>query len=109
MTISESLKSLNTFPIPARTIERIGVDRVLVITADYTKIIGESEAYKLATADTYFFLGTAPNIVEQEVGLNSAIAIKKELLKEANKIYALFGDAKFSGKTYGMIGDNFNA
>ncbi len=108
MTIKESLKSINIYPIPDNAILVICVDRELDSGVDYTKVIGESEAYQLAKADTSFYLGTSPNIVEQEVGINSAIAIKQRLLDEADRIYGIYDDPKFSGNTYGFIGDDYN-
>jgi len=47
--------------------------------------------------------------VEQAVGVNNAIAIKQNMLTRANKIYAKYEDAGFSGFKYGMIGENWNA
>lgn len=108
MTIAEALKAINIYPITDNTIEKICIDRGLDHTAEYTQTIGQSDAYILATADTYFYLGTAPNIVEQEVGINSAIAIKKKLCDEADKIYGGYDDPKFSGNTYGFVGENYN-
>ena len=54
------------------------------------------------------WLWGAPSIVEQQVGINQAIAIKKEFLDLANKIYGKYDDEKFSGSTIGFIGDDYN-
>lgn len=109
MTISESLISLNSFPIPASLIEKIGIERELTITDEYTLVISESQSYKLATADVYMWLYSQPSITEQEVGINQAIAIKKGLLDLANAIYKEYDDPKYSGKgRYGFVGENFN-
>ena len=87
MTVSEALLLLNVYPIPDLTIEKIGIDRELVITAEYSSEIGISQSFELASADTYMWLHDAPSIVEQEVGINSAIVIKQELKNRANLIY----------------------
>jgi hypothetical protein len=108
MTIAEALKATSQYPIPANTIEKICVDRGLTSTDNYTQAVGESDSYRLAQADVYFFLGTSFNIVEQEVGINAAIAIKKKLCDEADSIYDELGDPKFSGNTYGYIGEDYN-
>ncbi len=79
MTISEALVSLNSYPIPTNSIDKILIDRELIGDDDYTAVISISEAFQLASADTFLWLHDSPNIVEQEVGINSAIEIKKKL------------------------------
>ena len=108
MTVAESLKSINIYPIPDSAVEKICTDRGLTLTDEYTKTIGESEAFQLATADTYFFLAINPNIVEQAVGISFAADEKKRLKAEADKIYGEFDDPKFDGGTYGFKGDEYN-
>lgn len=108
MTILEALTSLNSFPIPINAMEKACVDRGLTSSEDYTALIGISEAYELATADIYMWLYGQPSLVEQEVGINQLLEVKKGFLAFANRIYAKYNDDKFSGNTYGYIGENFN-
>ena len=109
MTVLQAILSINIYPIPNNTVERFCIDRGLDKDDEYTKTIGSSQAYELATADTYHWLHGAPSIVEQESGVNNAIAIKENLLDMANKIYAKYDDPKFSGFTYGFVGEDWNA
>lgn len=109
MTILEALQAINSYPITKTHIEVICLDRDLVSTDEYTKIIGVSQGYELATADIWFYLAFHPSLVEQEVGINNGQAIKKQMLAIANKIYQKYDDDKFTGNTYGMIGENWNA
>ena len=108
MTVSEALKSVNTYPISDLFIEKVCTDRELNLTDTYTKSIGGSQAYELATADVWFYLSKHPSIVEQEVGINNAISIKQDMLDKANQIYAKYDDPGFTGFTFGMIGENWN-
>ena len=108
MTVSEALQSINSFPIPDLFIEKVGIDRVLDITVDYTAAISITSAYELATADVYLFLYGQPSITEQEVGINNTQAIKQGFLDIANGIYASYDDAKFTGGKYGFIGGSWN-
>ena len=108
MTIAEALISLNSFPIPDDTIEKICIDRGLAKDDPYTITIGVSEAYELASADVYFWLHGTPNVVEQAVGINQAIIIKQNFLSIANAIYNKYDDEKQTGNTYGFVGDEFN-
>lgn len=108
MTIREALISLNTYPIPVNTIEKIGIDNELEVTDVYTTAVSISQAFALASADTWMWLHDSPSIVEQEVGINSAIAIKENLRDRANEIYNLYDSPKFSGKLVGNRGENWN-
>jgi len=108
MTVLESLLSVNIYPVPVNVIERICVDRTLTSSSTYTKELGASQAFRLAYADILKWLHDAPSIVEQEVGINNAISIQKDMLDEANGIYAEYDDPKFSGKIIGFIGENWN-
>lgn len=108
MTTKEALLSLNAFPIPDNTILKIGVDRVLDTSIEYTLVISISEAYELASADLYMYLYGQPSIVEQEVGINQAISIKKGFFNMANAIYLKYDDLKYTGNSYGFVGENYN-
>lgn len=109
MTISQALISLNTFPIPDLFIDKVGIERGLVITDDYTLEIGQSKSFELATADVYMYLYTQlSSLKEQEVSFGQDAATKENFFSLANAIYAKYGDPKFSGINYGFIGENFN-
>ena len=108
MTVAQALKSINAFPIPDLFIQKVGVDRVLDTTVEYTVGISVSGPYELALADVYFYLYTQPSITEQEVGINNTQEIKKGFLAAANRIYEKYNDPKYSGEKYGFIGDKWN-
>lgn len=108
MTILEALQAVNSYPISNTHIEVICLDRGLASTDEYTQVIGASQVYRLATADTYFYLANHPDLTEQEVSIKQAAEIKKQLLSLANKIYFEFDDPKYTGFTYGFIGEGYN-
>jgi len=109
MTISEALISINSFPIPSSLIEKIGIDRELTITADYTLSVSQEQSYELAIADVYMWLYGQPVLKEQEISISQGDSIKKGFFDIANKIYKKYGDEKYTGKgTYGYVGDSFN-
>ena len=108
MTISEALISLNSFPIPSSLIERVGIDRELTITDDYTKTISIKEGFQLAIADVYQWLSVHLDIKEQEVSFSQNEESKKRFASMANDIYYKYGDEKYTGKgVRGFIGENF--
>jgi hypothetical protein len=108
MTVLEALSTLNSFPVPDLAIEKVCLDRELELNGTYTKLVGESQGFELATADLYVWLANTPNIVEQAVGISNSAETKKELMDQANQIYGKYDDVKFTGITYGFVGENFN-
>lgn len=108
MTIEESLQAENTYPIDSLYIQKICLDRDLVFDADYTKVIGQSKEYRLALADTYFYLSKHPSITEQKTSINNTEGIKQDYLDKANEIYNEYDDPKFTGDRYGFIGEDYN-
>lgn len=109
MTILEALQSFNVYPIPVKTVDRICIERGLTSSDDYTISISASQAFELAGADMLVWLHDAPSLVEQAVGINNAINIKQDMLRRANAIYAKYDDPKFTGGTFGLVGEDWNA
>lgn len=109
MTVQESLIAINSFPIPSSFIEKIGIERGLDISQDYTNTISISKEYELSTADVYMWLYGQPILKEQEVSISQQKEIKEGFLSFANSIYKKYGDSKYRGKgTYGYIGEFIN-
>ena len=108
MNISQALISLNSFPIPSLFIDKVGVDRGLILTDEYTLAVSTTNSYRLATADVFFWLSQQPSIKEQEVGINQASDARERLLNMANDIYFDLDPEKYTGNgTYGFKGENF--
>lgn len=63
-TILESLKSVNAYPVPLRTLVEIAERRGLSLTAEATKEVLCGKDYSLATADLLLWLSLAPNITQ---------------------------------------------
>ena len=109
MTISESLISLNSFPIPSSLIEKVGIERELTIKKDYTLAVSQSQDYKIANTNIYLLQTKKPILKEQEVSISQDTEIKQQFLDDANAIYKKYDDDKYSGKgTYGFLGESFN-
>ena len=108
MNISEALTTFTTYPIPSTQVEKACIDRGLVSTDEYTKSISESEEYELATADLYLWMHSAPNLKEQEISFSFSSDERDSFLEIANSIYGKYDDDKFTGRTFGFIGEDFN-
>ena len=66
-TISKSLKSLSSYPIPLATIEEVAEELGLNPSDDVTPSIRNSNKFKLAKAGIYDFLSEAPHISQAGV------------------------------------------
>ena len=108
MLVSEALQSINSFPIPDLTIQKIGVDRGLDVTTEYTSAVSISEEFELATADIYMWLYGQPSFGEQEISVSQQEKIKQGFFDIANGIYNKYGDPKATGGKYGFTGDKWN-
>lgn len=64
MTTLESLKGINSYPIPYRTLESVAVRHGLTLSATATEEVLNSRAYKLACAKLLRWLAGAPNITQ---------------------------------------------
>ncbi len=106
MTILEAIKSSTVYPVPVVNIEKMCIDRGLDKDMEYTQEIGSSQSYRLATADLYLFLYASNSITEQEVKIS---VNEKDRYKDlANAIYGEYDDPKYTGLTYGFIGEGLS-
>lgn len=105
MTVSEALHSLVSYPIPALRVEAICIARNLDKDSELNKSVIDSSLYKLATADVYSYMITAPDLKEQDVSIS--LADRKYYKQQANIIYSEQGENK--GGNYGFKGENWNA
>lgn len=104
MTISESLRLINIYPIPEKVVENICDGRFLTPNDETTSGIRVSKEYKLATADIYKWLAFAPNLSENGISFSISDSDKKRYLQEAEKIYDEFEEGN---NLYGYKGDRF--
>jgi len=87
MTAREALQSLTGYPIPADTISRVGVARGLALDSDIDSETLASSAYRLAMADVYHFLVTAPNVSQGGIYYSFSSEERERFLAIARSIY----------------------
>lgn len=103
-TVLESLKGINPYPIPYRTLESVSVRYGLSLESEATEGVMNSRAYKLACASLLRWLSTAPNITQGGQSYSFSDEERKEL---RNQAYGLIAEAEegSAGKTlYGHKG-----
>lgn len=83
-TISKSLKSLSSYPIPSATIEEVAEALGLNPSDDITPSIRNSNNYKLAKAGIYDFLSEAPNISQAGISYSLSDGERKRFKAKAD-------------------------
>ncbi|MFK2086530.1 hypothetical protein ACIXFK_17365 [Bacteroides fragilis] len=104
-TILESLKSVNAYPVPLRTIVEIAERRGLSLTSDATQAVLRGKDYKLATADLLLWLSLAPNISQGGQSYSFTDEQRQQFRNRANALFDEFGEETSSVQpTYGYKG-----
>lgn len=85
-TISKSLKSLSSYPIPSATIEEVAEGLGLNPSDEVTPGIRNSNNYKLAKAGIYDFLSEAPNISQAGISYSFSNGERKRFKAKADSI-----------------------
>jgi hypothetical protein len=103
-TILESLKSINGYPVPERTLADTATKRALNLEDEATENVLKSPAYRLAKADVMRWISFAPNVRQADVQYDLLYYDRQELRKAANAIYGELGDDAFIPETTAKFG-----
>lgn len=104
-TILESLKGVNAYPVPLRTLVEIAERRGLSLTSEATQADLRGKDYKLATADLLLWLSLAPNISQGGQSYSFTDEQRQRFRNRANALFDEFGEETSSVQpTYGYKG-----
>ena len=104
-TILESLKCVNAYPVPLRTLVEIAERRGLSLTSEATQADLRGKDYKLATADLLLWLSLAPNISQGGQSYSFTDEQRQQFRNRANALFDEFGEETSSVQpTYGYKG-----
>lgn len=104
-TILESLKGVNAYPVPLRTLVEIAERRGLSLTSEATQAVLRGKDYKLATADLLLWLSLAPNISQGGQSYSFTDEQRQQFRNRANALFDEFGEETSSVQpTYGYKG-----
>lgn len=104
-TILESLKGVNAYPVPLRTLFEIAEIRGLSLTSEATQADLRGKDYKLATADLLLWLSLAPNISQGGQSYSFTDEQRQQFRNRANALFDEFGEETSSVQpTYGYKG-----
>lgn len=105
-TYLESLKGINAYPMPLRTIVEAAERRQIDLQAEAAQdgLLGKN--YHLAKADLLLWLSLAPNVTQGGQSYSFSDEQRKQLRAEANAIYReLEPQAGAATATFGYKGD----
>ena len=92
MTTLEALKSVNSYPIPLRTLEEVAQRRKIAIDDDCTITVIQSNGYNLAYADLLMWLSYAPQITQGGQSYSFTDEQRLQFRKRASELYAEYAD-----------------
>lgn len=109
MTILESLKSLNGYPIPENTFQEIALKRGLSLESEVTQTDVLSNEYNLGKADVYSWLSNAPDVTQESISYSFTDSQRKQFKNLASEIYEDLKDSveKSEKPTFGYRGSRF--
>lgn len=104
MTILEALRSINAYPVPARTIKEIATRRGLdhIEEASIEALTGE--AFQLAKADVLIWLSYAPNVTQGGQSYSFNDEQRERFRQEAAALLEEFGEDEQLRTRYGYKG-----
>lgn len=106
-TVLESLKGVNAYPIPLRTLTELAERRGLTLQAEATQETLLSAGYNLAKADILLWLSFAPEISQGGQSYSFTDEQRKQFRSSAYALYDLYGeedDAATPKPLYGYKG-----
>lgn len=107
MKVSELLKSVNNYPIPANVIMEAGIRHGISPDDEADKEVLASEAYNLAKADIYEYLAGAPNVSQNGISFTFTDEQRSYFLSMASSIRREWGVTDLaSGQGYGYMGED---
>lgn len=89
-TLLDSLKAINAYPIPLRTLDEVATRRGVTLTDETTKEKLQSREYNLAKADLMMWLSIAPDISQGGQSYSFSEEQRKQFKNEAYALYDKF-------------------
>lgn len=93
-TVLESLKGVNAYPIPLRTLVEVIEQRGLTVADTATQEVLRGAGYNLALADLLLWLSLTPDISQGGQSFSFTDEQRLQFRNRANKLYQQFGDAQ---------------
>lgn len=105
-TILESLKGINAYPIPLRTLVETAEGRGLALHDEADAEFLRGKAFRLATADLLLWISLAPNISQGGQSFSFSDEQRTRLRQQAQAIYDELEPTGANATAYGYKGDS---
>jgi hypothetical protein len=107
MTVLESLKGVNGYPVPEITLSDVADLRGLDLSEEATAAMLGSRSYRLAKADVLMWVSFAPNVQQGDVSYSLLYSDRQEMRSLADAIYDALGDGAYARRKteYGYKGN----
>ena len=96
-TVLESLKGINAYPIPLRTLVDAAEYRGLDMTVEVSQEIMQTAKYKLAQADLLLWLSLAPDVTQGGQSYSFTDEQRIQFRNRANRLYGECQEDPFTG------------
>jgi len=96
-TVLESLKGINAYPIPLRTITETATREGLTLSDETTQQILTSKAYNLCVAELLLWLSYAPDVSQGGQSYSFTDEQRELLRNRAQKLLSQYGDEDAAG------------
>jgi len=103
-TVLESLRGVNAYPVPLRTITEIAERRGVTLEATATREILKGREYNLAVADILMWLSMAPNVTQGGQSYSFTDDQRQQFRNRAEALLDEFKDETPRGVVYGYKG-----
>lgn len=102
-TILETLKGVNAYPVPLRTLVEFSEVRGLSLEREATQETLTTNAYKLAKADVLLWLSLAPNISQGGQSYSFSEEQRQQFRNQAKALYDECGEVDNANATTGPV------
>lgn len=89
-TLLDSLKAINAYPIPLRTLDEVATRRGVSLVGEATAEELQTAGFNLAKADLLLWLSLAPNISQGGQSYSFSEEQRKQFKNEAYALYDKF-------------------
>lgn len=103
-TVLESLKGVNAYPVPLRTLLEISERWNIPLTDEATQEVLKGKAYNLAVADLLLWLSLAPNITQGGQSYSFTDEQRTQFRNRSNSLYKDFGAENETGASKPIYG-----
>lgn len=102
--ILDTLKGINAYPIPVRTIVKVAARRGVDVNEELNTEVIVGRGYNLSRADLLMWLSYAPNVSQGGQSYSFTDEQRLQMRNEARQLYDEYGEDAIPKSVYGYKG-----